>query len=239
MFFANQQGKIGNPAISLQFVADSVQRMENGLILSASDPFWGTGEFMYVKASGGCSQFGLVALLPVYNATTMLWEMTVADCPSTANLGQSVGVSMSAMVAGQWGWVCIGGTVPVAASASVAAGTTFGIGTAGKVGANSAGKQILNARAAAPSATTVVRTGVGDSGSKIVKLNSADGFFVGAAVSGTGIAGGATVAAIDPDNRTITLSAANTAQVNGSVTATYTGFEVVHINRPFAQGAIT
>jgi hypothetical protein len=72
---------------------------------------------------------------------------------------------------------------------------------------------------------------------------NADGWFIGAYLSGTGIAAGTTVVSIDPDNRTVTLSADTTAQVTGTVTATYNNatvyYNIVHINRPFAQGAIT
>ena len=57
------------------------------------------------------------------------------------------------------------------------------------------------------------------------------------------IAAGTTVSSIDPSGRFVTLSAVTTAAVAGTVTATYNNatvfYNVAHINRPFAQGAIT
>ncbi len=48
---------------------------------------------------------------------------------------------------------------------------------------------------------------------------------------------------IDPSGTLVTLSVATTAAVNGTVTGTYNNatifYNVAHLNRPFAQGAIT
>jgi hypothetical protein len=115
---------------------------------------------------------------------------------------------------------------------------------AGQLGANSAGKQIVNARVVAPATTTVVKANsVANSGSNRLQVTNSDGWFIGAYLSGTGIAAGTTITDISPDGTQVTLSAATTAAVNGSVTATYNNatifYNVLHINRPFAQGAIT
>ena len=64
---------------------------------------------------------------------------------------------------------------------------------------------------------------------------------VGVAVTGTGIPASTTITAIDPDNRTVTMSANATATGSVSVTGTYNDatifYNVVTVNRPGAQGA--
>ena len=76
-----------------------------------------------------------------------------------------------------------------------------------------------------------------------LQVPNSDGWFVGAYLSGTGIAAATTVSSIDPSGRFVTLSVVTTAAVSGSVTATYNNatifYNVAHLNRPFAQGAIT
>jgi hypothetical protein len=148
------------------------------------------------------------------------------------------------MTSGDYGWVQISGITPVNCQASVAADTTFGIAAAGQGGANGAGKQVLNARVLVAAAATVVKANCITTGLSIaLQVPNSDGWFVGAYLSGTGIAGGATVVSISPDGRTVTMSAASTAAISGSITATYNNatvfYNVAHINRPFAQGAIT
>jgi hypothetical protein len=132
---------------------------------------------------------------------------------------------------------------PVDCNASVAADTTFGIAAAGQGGANTAGKQILNARVMIAAAATVAKAGVANSGSNKLQVSGADGWFIGAYLSGTGIAAGTTITDIDPSGTQVTLSAVTTAAVNSTVTATYNNatifYNVAHLNRPFAQGAIT
>lgn len=222
---------------------DSSARLAQGQIVTASDPWWGTGEFLYGRANGSIRGFGLCVCTPTFDSTLGSWRHDLTEVPNTANLGRMLAVSLAPLSAGQYGWFCVSGLVPVNCSASVAADTTFGIAAAGQGGANSAGKQVLNARIVAAGATTVAKVGYADSGKNILTVGNSDGWFVGAYLSGTGIAAGTTVAAIDPSGRTITLSANTTAQVNGTVTATYNNatifYNVAHLNRPFAQGAIT
>jgi energy-converting hydrogenase Eha subunit A len=65
-----------------------------------------------------------------------------------------------------------------------------------------------------------------------------DGWFVGAALSGTNVGAGV-ITFIDPLGKYVVNSVASTGAVAGNVTATYTGYIIQHCNRPFAQGAIT
>jgi len=213
--------------------------MPGGFFVHGDDNYWGGAEFLYVRAGATIRQFGLCQIQPTFNATLQQYEYIATEMPVTANTGRSVGVAMRAAVVNQYLWICVGGVTPIAASASVAAGTTFGATTAGLVGANSAGRQVLNAVSVAPSTTTVIRRATAPNAATILVVDQADGWFPGVTLSGTGIAGGTTVTAIDVSAKTVTLSAATNAAVNGNITATYTNFIVGHINRPTMQGATT
>lgn len=233
---------VGYQQINSMFVADTVEQHPSGFLAGGDDDFWGGREFIYARYNGTVRQFGLCVLTPVIVSGKIRYEAT--EVPNTANLGRSLAVAMVGGAAGQFGWFCIGGVVPVNCQAAVAADTTFGIAAAGQGGANSAGKQILNARVVIASTTTVVKAGcTAANASRLLQVPNSEGWFIGAYLSGTGIAAGTTVVSIDPSGRFVTLSADTTAAVNGSVTATYNNatvfYNVAHINRPFAQGAIT
>lgn len=221
---------VGFQPIAFWNAPDTTQRHQLGMVVAGQDPFWGGGEFMYVKFGGTVAQGNVVVWDSAFSATT---------CPNTANMGRPVGVAVYAATANQFGWVQLSGQMVTSVTASVAAGTGVGITGAGTLGAITAGKQILNAVSGAPSTQTVVKANtVTQSGSTIIKPSNHDGWFVGAALSGTGIPGGTTVASLDPDGRTVVMSAAATASGSVSVTGTYTGFIVMTADRPFAQGQI-
>jgi hypothetical protein len=211
-----------------------------GQIVQANDTVFGGGEFIFARASGAIRRYGLVTLLPVWDAAGRVFTINAAEVANTANLGQAVGVnaSGSALTAGQYAWFQVAGTGPISATASVAAGVTFGITAAGQVGANTAGKQILGAMSVAPSTQTVVKTGVSASGDTIIYVNNTDGWFPGVALSGTNVGAGV-ITFIDPLGKFVINSVASTGAVNGNVTGTFTGHIVATYNRPFAQGAIT
>lgn len=236
---------IGVPQIQFQgLTVDTVPRVQPGQLITATDNYWGTGEFIYGRANGAIRAFGLCVLTPVFDSTLGGYRWDFAEVPNTANLGRALAVSPMALTAGQYTWFQVTGLTPVNCSAAVAADTTFGIAAAGQGGANSAGKQVLNARVVAASTTTSVKVNcTAPAGSNLLQVQNSDGWFVGAYLSGAGIAAGTTVVSIDPSTRFVTLSANTTAAVNGSVTATYNNgvifYNVAHLNRPFAQGAIT
>ena len=243
--FAPVDSLVGIPQIQFAgLVADTTPRVQPGNFLTAVDNWWGTGEFIYARANGTIRAFGLCVLTPVFDSTLNSWRYDATEVPNTANLGRMLAVATLAMTAGQYAWFQISGITPVNCQASVAADTTFGIAAAGQGGANTAGKQVLNARILAAGATTVVKANcTAQKGLTVLQVSDSDGWFVGAYLSGTGIAAGTTVSSIDPSGRFVTLSAATTAAVAGSVTATYNNgtvfYNVAHLNRPFAQGAIT
>jgi hypothetical protein len=232
----------GLQQIALFGLPDTTSRQQPGMLITAVDNYWGAGEFIYVRAAATIRQGATCALTPAVASGAYRFDAT--EVGNTANLGQMVGIAMTPMTVGQFGWLCISGVVPALANATVAANTATGIVAAGQLGANSAGKQIVNARVVAPATTTVVKANsVANSGSNRLQVTNSDGWFIGAYLSGTGIAAGTTITDISPDGTQVTLSAATTAAVNGSVTATYNNatifYNVLHINRPFAQGAIT
>lgn len=221
-------------------IVDVVQKSQLGLVVPAVDNYYGFGEFMYVQfpASAAITQGQVVTLSGFGGAA----NYSAAVASNTANTGRSIAIAINAVASNtaiQYGWVQISGNAVIKAVASVAAGITFGIDatTGGSVNANSAGRQVLNAVSVAPSTTTVVKNGTLRNGSPNVVFQNVDGIVPGLAVSGTGVSG--TVLSIDPDNRTVTLSASSTSGGSSSVTFTYTGFIVGQIQRPFLQGSIS
>lgn len=235
-------GVLGTQQIASFGLPDTVSRQQPGFIIQAVDNYWGAGEFVYVRATATIRMGATVSLLPVVASGAYRFDAT--EVANTANLGRMVGIAMTPMTVGQFGWICVFGVVPALSNASVAADSAIGIVAAGQLGANSAGKQILNARVAAAATTTVAKANsVANSGSTLLRVTNSDGWFIGAYLSGTGIAALTVVTDIDPLGTQVTLSVATTAAVNGTVTATYNNatifYNVVHVNRPFAQGAIT
>lgn len=235
---------VGTQSIQSLNAVDTTQRHPLGFMVDAYDPYWGPGRFIYAVAGGTINQFGVCALSSVYNSTTKRWDLTANHVANTANLGTSVGVAMLAATVGQFMWIMLQGVTPIKSGASVAADTAFGITAAGTVGANSAGKQILNARIQAAATTTVAKANcVGVSGASVIQVPDSDGWFVGAYLSGTGVGTNAVVTAIATDGRSVTVSVVNSAAISGTVTATYNNatifYNVAALFQPFAQGAIT
>lgn len=237
---AGQYPLIGSQPIGNFFTPDTTQRHPLGASLTFDDPYWGGGEAIYLA-------------IPTSTAfkvgEVVVWDSgnNAVDVPNTANLGMPVALALNANASNassvQYGWFLISGQGLALSGASVAAAAQIGITAAGKLGANSAGKQILNARVGAAATTTVVKSNVQTTnGSPIIRPSNTDGWFVGMAVTGTGIPASTTVSAIGPA-RDVTLSANCTATGSVSVTGTYndgTNFwNVLAVNAPFAQGAIT
>lgn len=237
---ATQYPLIGSQPVGNFFTPDNVQRHQLGALITFDDPYWGGGEAIYLA---------IPTTVAFKVGEVVYWDTgyNAIDVPNTANLGFPIGVALNANAANasqlQYGWFQISGQALVLSSASVAAAAAIGITAAGKLGANAAGKQILNVRVSAPATTTVVKTNTQTTaGSPIIRPSRTDGWFVGMAATGTGIPASTTVTAIDPATG-VTLSANATATGSVSVTGTYndgTNFwNVVTMNGPNAQGAIT
>jgi hypothetical protein len=236
---------VGSPALSLAIgqVNQSPPLTPPGNIVAATDPWWGCGEFIYARANGTIPAFSLCNIRPSFQ--TNAWRFDAVVTPNTANLGGDVAVNLQPMVAGDFGWFAITGVVPISSNASVAVGAAIGLAAAGQLGANSAGKQLLNAAVVGLPATTVAKAGCsGLAQTTQITVPNSDGWFPGVYLSGTGIQATTTVVSIDGSGRLVTLSLATTsAYVGGTITATYNNavifYDIVKLNRSFLQGAIT
>lgn len=233
---------LGSQPVGNFFIPDNVQRHKLGATITVVDPYYGGQELVYLAIP-------VSTALKVGHAVTWDVNNNIIAIPNTANTGFPVALSLNSVASDaanvQYSWFIFEGQALAWSNASVAAAAAIGVVAAGQLGANSAGKQILNARVAAAATTTVAKANTStQSGSTLLKLSAGtDGWFVGIALSGTGIQATTTVTAIDPDNRTVTMSLAATA--TGSVTVTGTRndatnfYNLVVIDRPFVQGAIT
>ena len=239
---------IGYPPIEsapLTLATGAFPPITPGFIATAEDRVYGPGEFIYGRANGVIPQFGLCVLTPVWDSTNKTYTINFTACPNTANLGRPVYVAQAsgAMAAGQYGWFLDTGITPVNGTASVAADTTVGITAAGQIGANTAGKQLVNARNVSPATQTVVKAGTGASGDTVIYVPDTDGWFVGGYLSGTNVGALAVISSVDPMGKYVVASVANSGVVASNVTVTYNNatvfYNVVAFDRGFAQGAIT
>jgi len=202
-----------------------------GTVVRAFDSYWGAGEFILLKAGGSITNGHLVAWDSLHSAVS---------CPTTGNTARPVGVATLGVSSGEYFWAQIAGQTYVKAGASVAAGTPVGVTGTGSIGASGAGVEVQGMISVIASAGTVTATGSTVNGSTTLSVpGGALGFFVGAALSGTGIAGGTTVLAISYDEKTVTMSAAATATGTVTVTATFTIPAICSFQRPSFQGRIT
>ncbi len=239
---------IGSQPIGNFFVPDTTQRHPLGTVVPFLNPYWGGGEAIYLQMPTSTAlQVG----------TLMSWDtatsFVAAATANTANLGKSVGFLMNYVpsnASATYAWVLISGQALAYATASVAADTAFGITAAGQVGANSAGKEILNARVTKPATTTVTKSNTNTtSGTNVLQVTNADGLFVGCPISGTGIPASTYIGAIDSSGTLVSmttsdLSTAANATATGAITltATYNDstkyWNVVTCDCPLAQGSI-
>lgn len=155
MAFRIVDGLIGSQAIA---DTDTVQRHALGKIVSAEDPVYGGGEFIYLKGVAS-TVIGSLVDYDLNAGTTTL-------APATGGTGQ-VAVAMSANVANQYGWYQIAGIAAVKAPNAMAVGAEIYMlaATPGSVDdAAVAGEQILNAKA-------LSTTGTPSAGLALVQIN--------------------------------------------------------------------
>lgn len=221
------------------FTADTTQRQPLGLTVMAVDPYWGTGEFIYVLSADAILKGSLVMWDEAYNGALL---------PTTTLQGFPFGVAMGPMPSGKYGWLQISGRCVWKTSATVAADAAVAIAAAGVVGASATGKQLVNVRnRVSATGTTTVAVTTQNGTNVLFAAKGYDGLFLGAALSGTGIPASTLVAGLDPDGKRIYTGSAigtfgdknSTATGNITLTGTYTGYGSGVLNRPFAQGAIT
>ena len=233
-----------NPTAGVQpfndwFAPDTTQRNQLGIVVTGVDPFWGTGEFIYIKSADAILKGSLVMWDESYNGALL---------PSTTLQGFPFGVAMAPMASGTYGWIQIGGRAVYKTNATVAADAAVAVAAAGIAGTLAAGKQLVNVRNRISATGTKTFTASTQSGTGVLYCpNGYDGAFLGMALSGTGIPASTVVAGLDPDGKRILTGSAigtfgdknSTATGSITLTGTYTGYGSGVINRPFAQGAIT
>lgn len=242
--FKLDQQYIGYPPIVGAYTTELIR---GGFLAEAEDAVFGGGEMMFARANGAIRNYGVCVFTPVWDATNFRLTYNATEVPNTANLGRELGINVSgqALASGQFAWFLVSGQCPVNCNASVAADTTFGIAAAGQGGANTAGKQIVNARVVTAATNTVVKAAQGLNGSNQINFpgSNNDGYFVGGALTGTGVGAAALVTFVDPMGAYILASVVNSAAINGNVTQTAndatTFYNLATLNRAFAQGAIT
>lgn len=221
------------------FTPDTTQRMQLGTVIQAIDPYWGYGEFMYIKSNDAIIKGSLVIVgtFPTFLGTLL---------PSTASLGAPFGVAMAPMASGTYGWIQISGCAVYKTSATVAADAAVGIGSAGMIGAYSTAKGMVNVHnLKAATATTTVTAGT-TTGTGVLTTGGYDGVFLGMALSGTGIPASTVVAGLSSDGRTILTGSAigtfgdknSTATGTITLTGTYTGYGAGMIMRPSTSSAV-
>jgi hypothetical protein len=220
------------------FTPDTVQRQVLGTQVTAVDPFWGAGKFMYIKSNDAILKGSLVMWDEIYQGALL---------PSTTLQGFPFGVAMAPMASGVFGWIQLEGRAVYKTNATVAADAAVAVAAAGIAGTNAAGKQLVNVRnRVAATGTKTFSVGTVNNSSVLTTVAGYDGAFLGMALSGTGVPASTVVAALDADGRRIymgsaigTIDKVATATGGITLTGTYTGFGSGMINNPFAQGAIT
>jgi predicted RecA/RadA family phage recombinase len=228
---------LGTQPFNDWFTPDTVQRHPLGMTVTAVDPYWGTGKFVYVKSADAILKGSLVTWSELYAGVLL---------PSTAGQGFQFGVAMASIPSGSFGWLQTEGLAVYKTNATVTADTAVAVAAAGIAGTLAAGKQLLNTRnrIAATSTKTVTAATITGS-STVVCQGGYDGLFLGMALTGTGVPASTVVAALSPDGRSVSMGSAigtidKVATASGSITltGTYTGYGAAIINNPFAQGQI-
>lgn len=213
------------------FVPDTTARHVLGTQVTAVDPFWGAGKFMYIKSADAILKGSLVAWDEVYQGVLL---------PSAVTQGFPWGVAMAPMASGTYGWIQLEGRAVYKTNATVAADGVVAVAAAGILGATATGKQLIGVRNRIAATGTKTFTALTYNGLGYVDVNGGyDGAFLGMALSGTGIPASTVVAALDPNGKRIVMGSAiatfdKTATASGSITltGTYTGYGSGMINNP-------
>lgn len=145
---------ITSPVAGFQPIAntETTQMHPLGTIVTANDPTYGQGEFIYLKGVGST----VVGSVVTFDSATFL----TALAPATINTGAPVAFAMSANVANQYGWYQIAGNVIANkfTNQTLAIRVPVGVQTAGIINASATGLNVdgaVVAVAATTSAATV------------------------------------------------------------------------------------
>lgn len=220
---------------------DTTQRFPFGFRAKAFDPIHGYAELIYLSGAASTVAGDLVT----YNSFTGVTTRGAA----TADTGFPIAFAISPCVAGQFGWYQVVGAALANNNGTAAVDSpAFQKATATIGSASVTGTGIANAVIATANGSTFTKTGTTRNGSTEVFFSNLDGVYVGLPISGTGIPGGATVAAgynNSPNARnssagsatSLLLSAAATADGTVTVTFTRTNKSVLAINNPAGEVA--
>jgi hypothetical protein len=236
--FAAISGFAGTQPFNDWFAPDTTQRHALGTTVTAVDPFWGTGKFIYLKSNDAVLKGSAVMWDEVYQAALL---------PSTVTQGFPFAIAMAPMASGTYGWVQTEGRAVYKTNATVAADGVLAIAAAGILGATATGKQVLNIRNRIAATGTKTFTALTYNGLGYVDVQGGyDGAFLGMALSGTGIPASTIVAGLDPNGKRILMGSAigtfdKIATASGSITltGTYTGYGSGMINNPSCMQIVT
>ena len=146
---------ITTPLAGMQPIAtnSTVKNHPLGTVVTATDPTYGTGEFIYLQG---------IASTAVGDAVTYDASHVTARAAAGNALPRAVAFAMSACVASEYGWYQIGG-IAVAnktKTVSFAAGIAVGISTTALISVSSSLKELQGALVAVvASATTTTNNG--------------------------------------------------------------------------------
>lgn len=229
---------LGTQPFNDWFAPDTTQRQPLGLQVTAVDPFWGAGKFMYIKSTDAILKGSIVMWDESYNGVLL---------PSAVTQGFPWGVAMAPMASGTYGWIQLEGRAVYKTNATVAADGVLAIAAAGILGATATGKQVIGVRNRVAATGTKTVTAQTTLGNGVLVTADYGGFFLGMALSGTGIPASTVVAGLDPDGRRIYTGSAigtlgdknSTATGSITLTGTYTGFGSGVINNPGCMQIVT
>jgi hypothetical protein len=123
---------------------DTSPRHPLGFEMDMVDTVLGSGKFIYMKGVASTVAGSVVT----WDASEATPSYQTALNVATANAGQQLAVAMAPILAGQYGWYCLQGTVPVATNGTLAgAGVVYAV-TGGQITSSAtAGKGVNNMRA--------------------------------------------------------------------------------------------
>ncbi len=230
--FAAISPTLGTQPFNDWFVPDTTQRQPLGMEVTAVDPFWGTGVFVYLKSNDA-----------ILKGSAVMWDETFTSTllANAATQGFCFAIAMAPAAAGTFFWAQTVGRAVYKVTGTIAADAGVGIISTGILGPTASTKQTLGIRHRIASAGTVTVSVLTTNGTNVLLAQKGyDGFFLGMALTGTGIGASAVVAALDPDGKRIYTGTAiavptganQTASGQVTLTGTYTGFGSGIINRP-------
>jgi hypothetical protein len=237
--FAAITPTLGTQPFNDWFAPDTTQRQALGMEVTAVDPYWGTGVFVYLKSNDAVLKGSAVMWDEIYQAALL---------PSAVTQGFPFAIAMAPAASGTYFWAQHTGRAVYKTNATVAADGVLAVAAAGILGATATGKQVLGIRNRISATGTVTASVLTTNGTNVLLAQKGyDGFFLGAVLTGTGIGASAVVAGLDPDGKRIytgtaigTLSGANqTASGQVTLTGTYTGYGSGILNRPSCMQIVT